>query len=308
VHAQGEILAARAAQAAGIPFTLSTVSICSMEAVHEATQHPFWFQLYVMRDRAVVQDLIARALAVQCPVLVVTVDLAVQAQRHRDVRNGMQLRSRLATPRNVLDVFTKPGWVWHMARAPRPRFGNLARYISGSSSMVTDGPWVAQQLDPGMTWDDLSWIRSLWPGQLVVKGILDVEDARAAVAIGADAIVVSNHGGRQLDGAPSAISVLPYIVEAVNARCEVLFDSGVRSGLDVLKALACGANGALIGRAWLYGLGALGEAGVSLAIDILAQELDTAMALTGTCSVADAGPHLHYLTPDIPDRTLENKP
>jgi L-lactate dehydrogenase (cytochrome) len=284
----GEILACRAAQTAGIPYTLSTMSIDSIEDVAAAIEKPFWFQLYVMRDRGFVRELIERAIAAKCSVLMPTLDLNVLGQRHCDVKNGMTVPPEL-TLSNVLDIATKPAWAWSILRGKRKTFGNLAGHVTGMAGVTSLATWVSRQFDPTMTWKDIEWIRSLWPGKIVLKGILDIEDAKIAAALGVSAIVVSNHGGRQLDGAPSSIAALPAIAEAVGNDVEVLFDGGIRSGADVLRALALGAHACLIGRAFVYGLGAAGEAGVTKAIDILRTELDVAMALTGTTSVRNVG-------------------
>lgn len=282
LHADGEILAARAAQAAGVPFTLSTVSICSIEAVRAAVEQPFWFQLYVMRDRGFAASLIERAKAAQCSALMLTCDLQIQGQRHRDIKNGLSVPPKL-TLGNALDIMTKPRWALGMLGTRHRNIGNLAGFISGGGKgLTTLSQWIASQFDPTLSWKDVAWVRSLWPGKLIVKGILDADDARAAVDAGADAVVVSNHGGRQLDSAPSAIRVLPHIVDAIAGRCEVWFDSGVRSGQDVLKALALGAQATLIGKAFLYGLGAMGERGVATALDLIRKE-------TGR----EHGPHRH---------------
>ncbi|HEV2681082.1 MAG TPA: alpha-hydroxy acid oxidase [Rhodanobacter sp.] len=287
MHAGGEILAARAAQAFGVPFTLSTMSICSIEAVRAAVDKPFWFQLYVMRDRGFAASLIERAKAAQCSALMLTADLQIQGQRHRDIKNGLSVPPRL-TLRNLLDTASKPRWVVAMLRTPHKNFGNLAGTIpGGGKGLTTLSQWIASQFDPSLSWQDVAWVRSLWPGKLIIKGILDADDARHAVDAGVDALVVSNHGGRQLDGAPAAIEALPRIVEAVGDRTQVLFDSGVRSGQDVLKAMALGAQGTLIGKAFLYGLGALGQDGVRIALELIRKELDVSMALTGTRDVHD---------------------
>ena len=292
LHADGEILAARAAQAAGVPFTLSTVSICSIEAVHAAVEKPFWFQLYVMRDRDFAAALIQRAKAAQCSALVLTADLQIQGQRHRDIKNGLTVPPKL-TLGNALDLLRRPRWAWGMLRTPHRNFGNLAGFIpGGGKGLTTLSQWIGSQFDPTLSWRDVAWVRSLWPGKLIVKGILDADDARAAVDAGADVIVVSNHGGRQLDSAPPAILALPQVVAAVGDRCEIWFDSGVRSGQDVLKALALGARGTLIGKAFLYGLGAMGERGVATALDLIRRELDVSMALTGTRDVREVGPQV----------------
>jgi L-lactate dehydrogenase (cytochrome) len=276
----GEIHGARAAARAGIPFCLSTMSICSIEQVRAATGVPFWFQVYVMRDRGFTRELIQRAHAAGCSALMLTADLTVQGQRHREIKNGLAVPPKV-TLRNILDIASKPRWVWHMLRAPSRSFGNLDGRIGGADSLTTLAQWIASQFDPTLGWHDLEWIRELWPGKLIVKGIMDAADARLAVEHGVDAIVVSNHGGRQLDGAPATIDVLPTIVEAVDGRLEVLFDSGITSGQDLLKALALGARAGLIGKAFLYGLGAMGEAGVTQAIEIIRRELSVTMALTG---------------------------
>lgn len=285
LHADGEILAARAAQAFGVPFTLSTVSICSIEAVRAAVDKPFWFQLYVMRDRGFAASLIERAKAAQCSALMLTADLQIQGQRHRDIKNGLSVPPRL-TLHNLLDTAGKPRWLWQMLRTPHRNFGNLVEAIpGGSKGLTTLSQWITSQFDPTLSWRDVAWVRSLWPGKLIIKGILDADDARMAVDAGVDALVVSNHGGRQLDGAPASIEALPQIVDAVAGRAEVLFDSGVRSGQDVLKAMALGARGVLIGKAFLYGLGALGQDGVRIALELIRNELDVSMALTGTTDV-----------------------
>ncbi|HET9095167.1 MAG TPA: alpha-hydroxy acid oxidase [Candidatus Baltobacteraceae bacterium] len=283
-HGDGEILACRAAQAAGIPFCLSTMSICSLEDVAAAVERPFWFQLYVMRDRGFVRDMIARAIAARCSALMVTLDLNMLGQRHCDIKNDLTVPPRV-TLANLVDVATKPAWAARVLRGKRKTFGNLAGRIPGMDNVSTLAQWVSTQFDPTLSWRDIEWIRGQWPGPLILKGLLDVEDARIAAASGATAIVVSNHGGRQLDGTASSISVLPAIAQAVGAQTEVLFDGGIRSGQDVLRALALGARACLLGRAYIYGLGAGGEAGVLRAIEILRNELDVSMALTGTTSV-----------------------
>ena len=292
MHPDGEILAARAAQAFGVPFTLSTMSICSIEAVRAAVTEPFWFQLYVMRDRGFAAALIERAKAAQCPALMLTADLQIQGQRHRDIKNGLTVPPKL-TLGNLLDIACKPRWAFGMLRTPHKGFGNLADALPrGSGGLTTLSQWIASQFDPTLSWNDVAWVRSLWPGKLIVKGILDAEDARLAVDAGADAVVVSNHGGRQLDGAPSSIAALPYVVEAIGDRCEVWLDSGVRSGQDVVKAMALGARGTMIGKAFLYGLGAMGGRGVTAALELIRKELDVSMALTGTRDVHDIGPQV----------------
>ncbi|MEO8316215.1 MAG: alpha-hydroxy acid oxidase, partial [Pseudomonadota bacterium] len=279
VHGNGEIHAARAAAAFGVPFCLSTVSICSMEDVRASTRAPFWFQLYVMKDRGYTTELIDRASAAGCPVLMMTVDIPVGALRRRDAKNGLSVPPRL-TLRNAVNMASRPRWAWSILTGKRREFGNLSAAVARAGSMPF-AQWVASQFDSSVTWDDLAKIRAHWKGKLIIKGIMDADDARQAVALGADALVVSNHGGRQLDGAPSTISVLPRIVDAVQGRCEVMLDSGIRSGQDVLKAMALGANATLVGRAWLYGLGAMGEAGVSSALQIMSREMQVSMALTG---------------------------
>ena len=290
-HADGEILGARAAAACGIPFCLSTMSICSIEDVRAATQEPFWFQQYLMKDRGFNQELIDRAAAAQCSALMLTLDLQVIGERRRDPRNGLTIPPKL-TLRNAWDVATKPNWALKVLFGKRRTFGNLVGRIGGSSGIKTLAEWTATQFDASANWRDVEWVRSRWPGKLILKGVLDAEDARLGVAAGADAIVVSNHGGRQLDGAPSSISVLSEIVEAVGGRCEVMFDGGVRSGQDIAKALALGARGALIGKSFLYALSAAGEAGVTKAIEILRNELRVTLALTGTSTIDAVGAHI----------------
>ena len=290
-HGDGEILSARAANAAGIPFTLSTMSICSIEDVAGAVSKPFWFQLYVIRDRSFSKDILGRATAAKCNALVLTVDLQVLGQRHRDIKNGMTVPPEIRV-KNIIDIATKPAWAWSILNGKRKTFGNLAGHVKGMENVNSLGTWIQNQFDPALSWNDVEWIKSIWPGKLILKGILDVDDAKTAVKLGADAIVVSNHGGRQLDGAPSSISALPAIADAVGGDTEVLFDGGIRTGADALRALALGARACLIGRAYIYGLGAAGEAGVAKAIDILEKELSVAMALTGTNRIADIGRHV----------------
>ncbi|GAB2781896.1 alpha-hydroxy acid oxidase [Dyella kyungheensis] len=279
-HGSGEILGARAAAEAGIPFCLSTVSICSIEQVRAACDTPFWFQVYVMRDRGFTRELIRRARAAQCSALMLTADLTVQGQRHREIKNGLSVPPKV-TLRNLFDIMSKPRWVWNVLKAPSRSFGNLDGRIQGADSLTTLAQWIANQFDPTLNWNDLAWIREEWPGKLIIKGILDPQDAHLAVEHGVDAIVVSNHGGRQLDGAPATIDVLPSIVDAVAGRTEVLFDSGITSGQDLIKALALGARAGLIGKAFLYGLGAHGQQGVTQAIELIRRELSVTMALTG---------------------------
>ncbi len=290
-HPDGEICGARAAEAFGVPFCLSTMSICSIEDVAGATTKPFWFQLYVMRDRGFSKSLVERAIAANCSALVLTLDLQVQGQRHRDIKNGLSVPPKL-TLGNMLDIASKPAWALGVLRGKRRTFGNLQDQIAGADSLTTLSQWIAGQFDPALNWSDVAWIRSLWPGKLILKGVLDIEDAEKAVQVGCDAIVVSNHGGRQLDAAPSSISVLPEIVQRVAGRTEILFDGGVQSGQDVLKALALGARGCLIGKAFLWSLAAGGQAGVTQALNILKKELAVSMALTGLVDVRDAGPDL----------------
>ena len=290
-HADGEILAARAAAACGIPYCMSTMSICSIEDVRAATGRPFWFQQYLMKDRGFNRELIERAAAAQCSALMLTLDLQVLGERRRDPRNGLSIPPRL-TLRNAWDVATKPAWALSVLFGKRRTFGNLAGRIGGSSAVRTLAEWTATQFDASANWRDVEWVRSRWPGKLILKGVLDAADARLGLAAGADAIVVSNHGGRQLDGAPSSISVLAEIVAAIDGRCEVFFDGGIRSGQDIAKALALGARGTLIGRSFLYALAAAGEAGVIKAIEILRSELRVTMALTGTPTVAAVGPQI----------------
>jgi len=285
-HGDGEILACRAAQAAGIPFTLSTMSICSIEDVAAAVDKPFWFQLYVMRDRGFIKALIERAAAAKCSALVLTVDLQVLGQRHCDIRNGMTVPPQIRLA-NLIDMATKPAWALSILQGKRKTFGNLAGHVRGMENVTSLAQWTNNQFDPALSWKDVEWVRGIWPGKLILKGILDVEDARIAAKTGASALVVSNHGGRQLDGAPSSISALPKIAGAAGSEIEIMFDGGIRSGQDVLRALALGARSCMIGRAYVYGLGAGGEAGVAKAIEILGKELDVSMALTGSKSVRD---------------------
>jgi L-lactate dehydrogenase (cytochrome) len=285
-HGDGEILACRAAQEAGIPFCLSTMSICSIEDVAAAVAKPFWFQLYVMKDRGFVRALIERAAAAKCSALVLTVDLQVLGQRHRDIKNGLTVPPEMRI-RNIIEIATKPAWALSIARGRRRTFGNLAGHVRGIEDVNSLAQWTNGQFDASLSWKDVEWIASLWPGKLILKGILDVEDARIAAKTGAAALVVSNHGGRQLDGAPSSISALPAVAEAVGSSLEILFDSGIRSGQDVMRAIALGARACLSGRAYVYGLGAGGQAGVARAIEIIRNELDTSMALTGVNRVEE---------------------
>jgi L-lactate dehydrogenase (cytochrome) len=290
-HGDGEILAARAANAAGVPFTLSTMSVCSIEQVAEATGKPFWFQVYVIRDRAFIEALIARAKAANCSALVLTLDLQILGQRHRDVKNGLTVPPEIRLS-NIIDIATKPRWLRSILNSRSKTFGNLAGHVKGMENVNSLAEWTASQFDPTLSWKDVAWIRKLWPGKLILKGIMDVEDAKLAAKSGADAIVVSNHGGRQLDGAASSISMLPLIADAVGNEIEIMFDGGIRSGQDIMRALALGAKSCMIGRAFVYGLGADGEAGVAKAIDILRKELDVTMALCGVSKVTNIGPHV----------------
>lgn len=283
-HANGEMLGARAAQAFGVPFCLSTMSICSIEDVRGAVQKPFWFQVYLMRDRGFNKELLERALAANCSAIMLTVDMPVQGVRRRDAKNGLSIPPRL-TLRNAFEIAMRPTWALKVLTGRRRTFGNLEARMKGTSGLKTLSEWIAQQFDPTVTWKDIAWLREQWPRKIIIKGILDAEDARLACEHGLDAMVVSNHGGRQLDGARSTISALPEVVDAVAGRCEVLFDGGVRCGQDVLKALALGAKGCLIGKSFLYALAARGEAGVSLALDIIRKELAISLALTGANDV-----------------------
>ena len=279
-HADGEILAARAAESAGVPFTLSTMSICSIEDVAEHTGAPFWFQLYMMKDRDFVGRLIDRAKAAKCGALVLTLDLQILGQRHKDIRNGLSAPPK-PTLANIINLATKPRWCMAMLGTRRYTFGNIVGHVKGVGDLSSLSSWTSEQFDPRLSWDDVQWIKDRWGGKLIIKGILDAEDAECAANSGADALIVSNHGGRQLDGAMSAIEALPAIVAAVGDRIEVHMDGGIRSGQDVIKALALGAKGVHIGRAFLYGLGAMGEAGVTTCLNIIRKELDITMALCG---------------------------
>ena len=279
-HADGEILAARAAKAFGIPFTLSTMSICSIEDVAQHAGEGFWFQLYVMKDRGFIERLIDRAKAANCGALVLTLDLQILGQRHKDIKNGLSAPPKL-TLKNIANMMTKPRWCLGMLGTPRRQFGNIVGHVSGVADMGSLSSWTASQFDPALSWDDVQWIKHRWGGKLIIKGIMDAEDAKLAARSGADALIVSNHGGRQLDGASSSIEALPGIVDAVGSQIEVHMDGGIRSGQDVLKARALGARGVYIGRAMLYGLGAMGQAGVAKAIDIIHKELDITMAFCG---------------------------
>ena len=279
-HADGEILAAQAAEEFGVPFTLSTMSICSIEDVAENTTKPFWFQLYVMRDRKFVHRLIERARAAGCSALVITVDLQIMGQRHCDVKNGLSAPPK-PTLANLVNLATKPGWCLKMLGTRRRYFGNVVGHVDGIEDMSSLAQWTAGQFDPTLSWDDVRELRRLWDGKVIIKGVMDAEDAAKAIDVGADAIIVSNHGGRQLDGAPSSIAALPQIVDMVGGRCEVWMDGGIRSGQDVLRALALGADGTMIGRAFLYGLAAGGKTGVQQVLQIIQKELDLTMAFCG---------------------------
>ena len=290
-HGDGEIHACRAAQAAGIPFTQSTMSICSIEDIAAAVDKPFWFQLYVMKDRGFIKALIERAIAAKCSALVLTVDLQVIGQRHQDIKNGMSVPPEWSLSK-LVDFATKPAWVSGVLRGKRRTFGNLMGHLKGTEDITALSSWINSQFDTTLNWKDVEWIRSIWPGKLILKGILDVEDAEIAAKSGAQALVVSNHGGRQLDGAPSSIEVLPEIVDAVGSQMEILFDGGIRSGQDVMRALALGAKSCMIGRAYAYGLGAGGQAGVAKAIDVIAKELETTMGLCGVNTIAEIDDHV----------------
>ncbi len=279
-HADGEILAAQAAADFGVPYTLSTMSICSIEDVAAATNKPFWFQLYVMRDKGFVEALIDRAKAANCSALVLTLDLQVLGQRHKDIKNGMSAPPKL-TLKNMLNIATKPKWAMGMLGTNRRDFGNIVGHVSGVEDMSSLSAWTAAQFDPALSWDDVAWIKERWGGKLILKGIMDPVDAKHALDSGADALVVSNHGGRQLDGAPASLEVLPYIADAVAGQMELWVDGGIRSGQDVLKALARGADATLIGRSYIYGLGAMGQAGVTKSLELIANELALSMAFCG---------------------------
>ncbi len=283
-HADGEILAARAAEMFGVPFTLSTMSICSIEDIAQNTQAPFWFQLYVMRDRDFIERLIDRAKAAKCGALVLTLDLQIIGQRHKDLKNGLSAPPKM-TLANIINLMSKPRWGLGMLGTKRRGFGNIIGHVRGVTDMANLSAWTAQQFDPRLNWGDVEWIKKRWGGKLILKGIQDVEDARLAVESGADALIVSNHGGRQLDGAQSSIGALPAIVDAVGSKIEVHMDGGIRSGQDVLKAWALGARGPYIGRAMVYGLGAMGEAGVTSALEIIHKELDLTMAFSGRTNI-----------------------
>lgn len=288
-HANGEILAAKAAKEFGVPFTLSTMSICSLEDIAEHTdRHPFWFQLYVMRDKGFMERLIERAKAANCSALQLTLDLQILGQRHKDIKNGLSTPPK-PTLRNLLNLATKPQWCMGMLGTHRRSFGNIVGHVDGVADMSSLSSWTADQFDPTLNWNDVEWIKKRWGGKLILKGLMDAEDARLAAQSGADALVVSNHGGRQLDGAPASIEALPSMVEAAGKDIEVWMDGGIRSGQDVLKARALGARGTLIGRSFLYGLGAFGQEGVSKALSIIHKELDTSMAFCGHTNINNVG-------------------
>jgi len=285
-HGDGEIHACRAAQAAGIPFTQSTMSICSIEDIAGSVEKPFWFQLYVMKDRGFIKALVERAIAAKCSALCLTVDLQVIGQRHQDIKNGMSVPPEW-TLSKLFDFATKPAWVQGVLQGKRRTFGNIAGHVNNTEDLTKLSAWTAAQFDTSLNWKDVDWIRSIWPGKLIIKGIHDIEDAKLAAQTGAQALVVSNHGGRQLDGAPSSIHVLPGIADAVGDKIEIMFDGGIRSGQDVMRALALGAKSCMLGRAYAYGLGAGGQAGVAKAIDIIRNELLTTMGLCGVNTVAE---------------------
>jgi L-lactate dehydrogenase (cytochrome) len=290
-HGDGEIHACRAAQAAGIPFTQSTMSICSIEDIAAAVDKPFWFQLYVMKDRGFIKSLLERAIAAKCSALVLTVDLQVIGQRHQDIKNGMTVPPEWSLSK-LIDFASKPAWVAGVLRGKRRSFGNIVGHVKGTEDLTKLSEWTASQFDTTLNWKDIDWIRSIWPGKLILKGILDVEDAEIAAKTGAQAIVVSNHGCRQLDGAPSSIEVLPEIADAVGSQMEIMFDSGIRTGMDIMRALALGAKSCMIGRAYAYGLGAAGQEGVAKAIDLLAKELTTTMGLCGVNRISEIDDHV----------------
>src|ERR1700710_2908288 len=295
-HGDGEIAACRAAQAAGIPFTLSTMSICSIEDVAQNVEKPFWFQLYVMKDRGFIKALIERAISAKCSALVLKVDLQVLGQRHQDIKNGMTVPPEWSLSK-LFDFATKPAWISGVLRGKRRTFGNLMGHLKGSDDITALSSWISTQFDTSLNWKDVEWIRSIWPGKLVLKGILDVEDANEAAKSGAQAMVVSNHGGRQLDGAPSSIEILPEIADAVGSQMEIMFDGGIRSGQDVMRALALGAKSCMIGRALAHGLGAGGEAGVAKAIDLIRNELSVTMGLCGVNTIAEIDERVLAISP-----------
>ena len=299
-HADGEIKAARAAEKFGVPFTLSTMSICSIEDVAKNTSNPFWFQLYVMRDRDFIANLIDRAKAAGCSALMLTLDLQILGQRHKDIRNGLSAPPKFSI-NSALQILSRPRWCINMLTTRRHSFGNIVGHAKSVSDLSSLSSWISEQFDPNLSWNDIEWIKKRWGGKLIVKGILDPEDAKMAAKSGADAIIVSNHGGRQLDGAQSSISALPAIIDAVGKEIEVHFDGGIRSGQDVLKAICLGAHSTYLGRAYVYGLGANGEAGVTEALNIIHKELDTTMALCGERLLSNLGAH-NLLNPPSPDK------
>ncbi|OBY24680.1 alpha-hydroxy acid oxidase [Leisingera sp. JC1] len=300
-HADGEIKAARAAEEFGVPFTLSTMSINSIEEVAEAASKPFWFQLYTMKDEDYIRRLIQRAKDAKCSALVITLDLQILGQRHKDLKNGLSAPPKL-TPATIANLMTKWTWGLQMLGAKRRNFGNIVGHVHGVSDTSQLGAWTAEQFDPALDWGKVEKLIEMWGGKVILKGILDAEDARMAAKLGADAIVVSNHGGRQLDGALSSIRMLPEIMDAVGNDVEVHLDSGIRSGQDVLKALALGAKGTMIGRAFVYGLGAMGQKGVTAALEVIQKELDTTMALCGERSVEALGRHNLLIPEDFGGR------
>lgn len=283
-HAAGEICVARAAERCGVPFTLSTMSICSLEQVAQETQKPFWFQLYMVKDRGFVRDLIQRAKAARCSALVITMDLSMLGQRHKDVKNGLSIRPGL---RHLLNIASKPRWAAQMARTPYKTFGNVVGHAKGVEDLNSLLTWAAEMVDPSLTWQDIEWVRNEWGGKIILKGIMDSEDARIAANMGIETLVVSNHGGRQLDGAGSTIEWLPRIADATDGRVELLMDSGIRSGMDIFRARAQGASGVMLGRAMVYALGAMGEPGIDRLVEILTKELTTTMGLAGVTRDAD---------------------
>lgn len=289
-RADGEMLAAQACEEAGVPYTLSTMSICSIEDVASVTQKPFWFQLYVMKDRGFIESLIQRARDARCSALVLTFDLQVLGQRHKDLRNGLSAPPKF-TPKHIWQMATRPGWCLNMATTRRHAFRNIVGHVQGVADLSSLGAWTAEQFDPQLSWDDIEWIKQKWGGPLILKGILDPEDAKRAASSGADALIVSNHGGRQLDGARSSIAALPGILDAVGDQIEVHMDGGIRSGQDALKAIALGAKGVYIGRPYLYGLAARGKQGVTEVLDIIRNEMDITMALCGERDINNIGPH-----------------
>jgi L-lactate dehydrogenase (cytochrome) len=303
-HADGEIKAARAAEAFGVPYTLSTMSINSIEDVAAATTKPFWFQLYTMRDSDYISRLIQRAKDANVSALVITLDLQILGQRHKDLKNGLSAPPKL-TLKTMANLATKWSWGIGMLGAKRREFGNIVGHVKGVSDTSSLGSWTVDQFDPSLDWDKIAKLKEQWGGKVILKGILDAEDAKMALKVGADAIIVSNHGGRQLDGALSSIRALPSILEAVGDKIDVHLDSGIRSGQDVLKAMAMGAKGTYIGRAYIYGLGAMGEAGVTSALNIIHREIDTTMALCGETNVENLGRHNLLIPEDFEGRWQE---